>query len=243
MATNIPPHNLREVIGATIAYIDDPEIDLDGLMRHVKGPDFPTGGIILGAPGHPRRVRDRPWPRARAGQGSHRAVAPGQGGDRRHRAAVHGQEGRRRQSHHKDRRTGQRQAHTRDLRPARRVRQARHASRDRAQARRDPQGGAEQALQAHLDADHLRREHGGARGQRAAHAEPARGDPQLRGPPARSDRTSHQARARREGGARAHPPRAADRAREPRRDHRLDPRLARPRSRTRTAGRALRADG
>ncbi|MCW3014399.1 MAG: gyrase, subunit [Solirubrobacterales bacterium] len=48
MATNIPPHNLREVIGATIAYIDDPEISLDGLMVHMKGPDFPTGGVILG---------------------------------------------------------------------------------------------------------------------------------------------------------------------------------------------------
>jgi DNA gyrase subunit A len=48
MATNIPPHNLREVIDATIAYIDDPEIDTAGLMRHIKGPDFPTGGIILG---------------------------------------------------------------------------------------------------------------------------------------------------------------------------------------------------
>ncbi len=51
MATNIPPHNLREVIAATIAYIDDPEIDTAGLMRHIKGPDFPTGGIILGHAG------------------------------------------------------------------------------------------------------------------------------------------------------------------------------------------------
>ncbi|HEX3517867.1 MAG TPA: DNA gyrase subunit A [Solirubrobacteraceae bacterium] len=48
MATNIPPHNLREVIDATVAYIDDPETDVEGLMRHIKGPDFPTGGIILG---------------------------------------------------------------------------------------------------------------------------------------------------------------------------------------------------
>ena len=48
MATNIPPHNLREVIDATIAYIDDPEIDVDALMHHIKGPDFPTAGIILG---------------------------------------------------------------------------------------------------------------------------------------------------------------------------------------------------
>src|SRR5437588_6249967 len=46
MATNIPPHNLREVIGATIAYIDDPLIDVDGLMKHIKGPDFPTAGTI-----------------------------------------------------------------------------------------------------------------------------------------------------------------------------------------------------
>ncbi len=51
MATNIPPHNLREVIDATVAYIDDPDIDTEGLMAHVKGPDFPTGGIILGHAG------------------------------------------------------------------------------------------------------------------------------------------------------------------------------------------------
>src|SRR6478735_9094627 len=48
MATNIPPHNLRETIAATIAYIDDPDIDVDGLIQHLKGPDFPTGGVILG---------------------------------------------------------------------------------------------------------------------------------------------------------------------------------------------------
>jgi len=51
MATNIPPHNLGEVIDATIAYIDDPEIDVDALMKHIKGPDFPTAGIILGRSG------------------------------------------------------------------------------------------------------------------------------------------------------------------------------------------------
>ncbi len=51
MATNIPPHNLREVVAATSAYIDDPEIDLKGLTKHVKGPDFPGGGIILGREG------------------------------------------------------------------------------------------------------------------------------------------------------------------------------------------------
>src|SRR5919107_1579156 len=51
MATNIPPHNLRETIAATIAYIDDPEITTEGLMKHLKGPDFPTGGVILGLGG------------------------------------------------------------------------------------------------------------------------------------------------------------------------------------------------
>ena len=51
MATNIPPHNLGEVIDGCIAYIDNPEIDIYGLMEHIKGPDFPTGGIILGNSG------------------------------------------------------------------------------------------------------------------------------------------------------------------------------------------------
>jgi DNA gyrase subunit A len=51
MATNIPPHNLREVVAATLAYIDDPDIDVEGLMKHLKGPDFPTAGTILGRDG------------------------------------------------------------------------------------------------------------------------------------------------------------------------------------------------
>jgi DNA gyrase subunit A len=51
MATNIPPHNLNEVIGAVNAYIEDPEIDMKGLMKHVKGPDFPGGGTIMGTQG------------------------------------------------------------------------------------------------------------------------------------------------------------------------------------------------
>jgi DNA gyrase subunit A len=51
MATNIPPHNLREVINATVAFIEDPTITTAALMRHMPGPDFPTGGIILGRQG------------------------------------------------------------------------------------------------------------------------------------------------------------------------------------------------
>jgi DNA gyrase subunit A len=53
MATNIPPHNLRESVAAITAYIDDPEISLDGLMEHIKGPDFPGGGIV-----DPSGIRD-----------------------------------------------------------------------------------------------------------------------------------------------------------------------------------------
>ena len=51
MATNIPPHNLREVIGACICVLDDPDATLGDLMEHVKGPDFPTKGIIMGRSG------------------------------------------------------------------------------------------------------------------------------------------------------------------------------------------------
>ena len=51
MATNIPPHNLGEVIDGCVAYIDNPDIDVLGLMQYIKGPDFPTGGIILGNSG------------------------------------------------------------------------------------------------------------------------------------------------------------------------------------------------
>lgn len=51
MATNIPPHNLGEIIDGTVAFIDDPDITIDELMKHIKGPDFPTAGIILGKSG------------------------------------------------------------------------------------------------------------------------------------------------------------------------------------------------
>ena len=54
MATNMPPHNLTEIVNATVAYIDNREIDINGLMEYVKAPDFPTGGIIYGYEG----VRD-----------------------------------------------------------------------------------------------------------------------------------------------------------------------------------------
>ncbi len=67
MATNIPPHNLGEVIGGVQAYLDDPEIDTEGLMKHIKGPDFPGGGTIMGSAG----IKDA----YRSGRGSVRVRA------------------------------------------------------------------------------------------------------------------------------------------------------------------------
>src|SRR3954451_19000323 len=59
MTTEIPPHNLGEVADAIVAMIDDPDVSADKLMQHVKGPDFPTGGIIVGRSGirDPYRTR------------------------------------------------------------------------------------------------------------------------------------------------------------------------------------------
>jgi len=68
MATNIPPHNLNEVIDATVALIDNPDLDISGLMEHLPGPDFPTAGIINGAQGIREAYetgRGRIWVRAR----------------------------------------------------------------------------------------------------------------------------------------------------------------------------------
>ena len=51
MATNMPPHNLSEVIDGTVAYIENNDIEIDELIKHVKAPDFPTGGVIYGYDG------------------------------------------------------------------------------------------------------------------------------------------------------------------------------------------------
>jgi DNA gyrase subunit A len=51
MATNMPPHNLTEVINGTLAYLDNNDIEIDELMTHIKAPDFPTGGVIYGYEG------------------------------------------------------------------------------------------------------------------------------------------------------------------------------------------------
>ena len=110
MATNIPPHNLGEVLNACRAYIDDPAISSEGLMEHVLGPDFPTAPLILGTVGHPQRLHDRP-------RLDHDALAPSRRGrprrpplDRPHRDPLPGRQVR---PGRKDRRGRQGQAHRR----------------------------------------------------------------------------------------------------------------------------------
>ena len=67
MATNIPPHNLTEVINAVICVLDNPEAELSDLMEHIKGPDFPTRGIIMGRSGIRAAYAHRPGPAVRPG--------------------------------------------------------------------------------------------------------------------------------------------------------------------------------
>ena len=61
MATNMPPHNLSEVVDGDYAYIDNKDIDIDELITHVKAPDFPTGGTIYGYDGVKEAFQNRSW--------------------------------------------------------------------------------------------------------------------------------------------------------------------------------------
>ncbi len=149
MATNIPPHHLGEVVDAIVAMIDDPSIDVERLGRHVKGPDFPTGGIIVGRSGIKdayRSGRGRVVMRARAHieelRGGKSAIIVTElpygvkkGGDsgviRKIADLVNDK------------------VHHGDLGHPGSLGQVRHADPGRAQARRGAAGRAEQALQAH----------------------------------------------------------------------------------------------
>ena len=171
MATNIPPHNPGEIIDATLALIANPDTTLDELMRIVPGPDFPTGGIILGRAGIRSRVRDRarvdrrPLP--------HRDRGDPQGPLRHHRQRdpLPGEQEDPAGAHL---RTGARQAGRGHLGDARRERPLGDADRDRAAARGHARGGAEPVVPLHPDADQLRHQRPGA-GQRPAQADGAEG--------------------------------------------------------------------
>ena len=174
MATNMPPHHLGETIDAIVAMIDNPDIDVEGLMKHVKGPDFPTGAYIVGRSRHPRRVSHRPRPHRHARARAHRGAARRQVGDRHHRASVRREEGRRHRRHPQDRRPRPGQGAHGDLRSRRPLRPHRHAHPGRAEARRDSAGRAQQALQAHAAAVDVRLQRRRARRRRAEDAVAAR---------------------------------------------------------------------
>ena len=90
MATNIPPHRLSEVIDAIVQLIDEPDANVDDLMKHVKGPDFPTGGIILGRAGIRDAYRSGPRPHRHARPRARRGAARRQVGDRSSRELPYG---------------------------------------------------------------------------------------------------------------------------------------------------------
>ena len=160
MATNIPPHNLGELVDGVVAYIEDPEIELEALMEHIPAPDFPTGGVIFGVGGVReayRSGRGRVVMRAkmheeeikrRGGDGVGPRCA---GGDR---DPVPGQQV---DADREDRARGARQEDRGHRRPARRVRPRRHADRDGVAPRRRPRGHEEPALQVHPAPADLRR--------------------------------------------------------------------------------------
>ena len=227
MATNMPPHRLDEVTAAIVELIDKPEANVDDLMRHVKGPDFPTGAIVVGQGRHPRRVPHRARPHRHARARPHRGAARREDGDHRHRAPLRGQEGRRVRRDHEDRRALQGEGPHRDLRRRGLLGQVRDADPDRPQARGDPAGRPEQALQAHVAPDDLRLQRGRARRRRTADALAARARHALPRLPARDRRPPLEVRAAQGGGARPRPPGVPDRARQPRRGDRPDPRLGR----------------
>ena len=154
MATNIPPHNLGETIDALLAMMEKPDITLDELMEHMPGPDFPTGGAILGRAGIRSAYatgRGSIIMRAKVAVEEMRKQGP-RGADRS-RDPLPGQQV---DADREDRRTRAREAHRRHFRPARRIRPRRHAHRHRAQARRGRRRRAQPALALHRDAVELR---------------------------------------------------------------------------------------
>ncbi len=115
MATNIPPHNLTEVINGCLAYVDDEDISIEGLMAHIPGPDFPTAAIINGRRGIEeayRTGRGKVYIRAR-GSGSGREIRP-----RNHHRARNSVSGEQSAPDRENRRAGQRKTRGRHQRAA-----------------------------------------------------------------------------------------------------------------------------
>ena len=173
MATNIPPHNLGEVIDATIHLIDHPEATPDDLMQFVKGPDFPTGASILGRAG----IMDA----YRTGRGSvkMRATAHDRGEQARAPPRSSSPSCRTRRAARRSPARIQELVDAGDLDGIADVNDGSSGGKtelvDHAQARRQRQRRAQQPVQADPAADQLRRQHGRPRRRRAAHAQPRAG--------------------------------------------------------------------
>ncbi len=241
MATNIPPHHLGETIDALVALIDEPSIDVERLMKHVKGPDFPTAGIIVGREGIReayRSGRGRIVVRARAHveelRGGRTAIVVNElpytvkkGGDEGviKKIADLVKDG-----------ILPEVADLKDLSD-----RIGHAHRGAPEARRRAAGRAQQAVQAHVAADDVRLQRRRARRRRAAHARAARPALPLPRAPARRRHAPAQVRAAPGGGPRARPAGLPDRARQPRRGHRAHPGRGRHRRGPDGADGALRA--
>jgi DNA gyrase subunit A len=207
MATNIPPHNMSEVIDGILAMIEDPEINVEKLARHIKGPDFPTGGIIVGREGIReayRSGRGRVVMRARAHveelRGGRTAIIVSElpygvkkGGD----AGVIKK--------------------IADLVNDKVLPEISNLAASRSQ----------QAVQAHSAAGHVRVQRGRARRRRPADAEPPRADPALPRLSAPGRHAPDEVRAPQGNGALARPRGLPHRPRQPRRCDSADPRLRR----------------
>src|SRR6266540_14684 len=180
MATNIPPHNLGEVIDGVVAVIDDPDVTIKELMRKIKGPDFPTAGLIMGRDG----IND--------------AYETGRGSIKM-RARVEIEEGRLGRMRlvatelpymvNKSR-LAEKIAHlvqTRKISDIADLKDepGRHAPGDRAQAERQPARGPEPALQAHAAPGHVRCDHAGPGRWGAPDPEPEAGHRAVHRPPGR----------------------------------------------------------
>ena len=201
MATNIPPHNLGEVIDATVHLIDHPDATPDDLMQFVKGPDFPTGGSILGRAG----IMDA----YRTGRGSVKMRATASIEETRkggyqivvtelpYQTSCSSIAGR-----------IQELVDSGELDGISDVNDGSAGGKTElvvsAQARRERQRGAQQPVQAHPAADQLRREHGGPRRRRAAHAQPRHRAAGLHPPPGGGHHPAHRVPACSRAKDRAH---------------------------------------
>ena len=182
MATNIPPHNLGEVIDATLALIENPDLTVAELMEFIPAPDFPTGAH------HPRpRRRAQGLPRGPrlgdpAREDPHRGGARRPARHHRLRDPLPGEQGDDGRAHRRARPRPQDRGHR--PRPGR-ERPLRRARRHRAPPRRHARGGAEPALPLHAAADELRLQHAGAERRPPRAARPARASSPPSSPSAR----------------------------------------------------------